>query len=174
MARRELLSREVAEEATPIRDAPDEVIQGRHGLIRAAMLNDRQHVVTVDTSGEIAVWNIIKGVCIGRFRSDDVAAIIGHGHDGKDHKHGPLYLGSTQINPREALEIVRDRIEGESMTVTWCSVDTRIGSLTVHLEEARCFDAEVYADEVGFDKADYKEDHRSELFPRSQPDCWTN
>jgi hypothetical protein len=31
---------------------------------------------------------------------------------------------------------------------TWCTIDTRIGALTVHLDEGRCFDAEVYADEV--------------------------
>jgi hypothetical protein len=71
-----------------------------------------------------------------------------------------LFLAGGQINPREALEIVRERVEGESMTPTWCSVDTRIGSLTVHLEEARVFDAEVYADEVGFGPDEFKEDHR--------------
>ncbi|KAF9435757.1 hypothetical protein BGZ76_005593 [Entomortierella beljakovae] len=31
---------------------------------------------------------------------------------------------------------------------TWCTIDTRIGALTVHLDEARCFDAEVYVDEI--------------------------
>ncbi|KAG0087351.1 hypothetical protein BGZ92_007409, partial [Podila epicladia] len=31
---------------------------------------------------------------------------------------------------------------------TWCTIDTRIGALTVHLDEGRCFDAEVYCDEV--------------------------
>ena len=63
---------------------------------------------------------------------------------------------------KEALDIVRERIEGESSTITWCTVDTRIGSLTVHVEENRCFDAEVYADEVGY-KGDpaFKEDQRS-------------
>ncbi|KAG0300854.1 hypothetical protein BGZ98_008820 [Dissophora globulifera] len=30
----------------------------------------------------------------------------------------------------------------------WCTIDTRIGALTVHLDEARCFDAEVYVDEI--------------------------
>ncbi len=159
MARREYLNREVAEEATPVRDVPDEVIRGRHGLIRAAILSDRQHVLTVDTSGEMAVWNIIKGTCVGRFHHDDVADIVGH--DTRDHKDGPLYLAGGQINPREALELVRERVEGESMTVTWCSVDTRIGSLTVHLEESRCFDADVYADEAGFGPDEFKEDHRS-------------
>jgi WD repeat-containing protein 48 len=33
----------------------------------------------------------------------------------------------------------------------WCTVDTRIGSLTVMLDERSAFDAEVYRDEMGFD-----------------------
>ncbi|KAF9541159.1 hypothetical protein EC957_003351 [Mortierella hygrophila] len=31
---------------------------------------------------------------------------------------------------------------------SWCTIDTRIGALTVHLDEGRCFDAEVYVDEI--------------------------
>jgi WD repeat-containing protein 48 len=33
----------------------------------------------------------------------------------------------------------------------WCTVDTRIGSITVMLDERSAFDAEVYRDEMGFD-----------------------
>jgi WD repeat-containing protein 48 len=33
----------------------------------------------------------------------------------------------------------------------WCTVDTRIGSLTVMLDERSAFDAEMYRDEMGFD-----------------------
>ena len=47
------------------------------------------------------------------------------------------------------MEAVRERIEGEGVANTWCAVDTKAGVLTVHMTE-RCFEAEVYADEVGF------------------------
>ena len=52
-------------------------------------------------------------------------------------------------SPREALETVRERIEGEAVVVSWASVDTKTGLLTVHLNE-RCFEAEIYADEAGY------------------------
>ena len=41
----------------------------------------------------------------------------------------------------EVLELVKERIESETMVITWCQVDTKIGSLVVHLEEGRVFDA---------------------------------
>ncbi|CAG8551256.1 9536_t:CDS:10 [Racocetra fulgida] len=44
---------------------------------------------------------------------------------------------------------------------TWCEVDTRIGALTVHLDERNCFDAEAYADELNLPEgADIREDQR--------------
>ncbi|CAI2176828.1 6755_t:CDS:10 [Funneliformis geosporum] len=46
----------------------------------------------------------------------------------------------------------------------WCSVDTRIGALTVHLDESKCFDAEMYADEAGLTgDVDIREDQRINL-----------
>lgn len=50
------------------------------------------------------------------------------------------------------------------MLPAWCSVDTRIGGLTVHLEEGRCFDAEIHLDELGSDvpMGSHKEDQRGE------------
>jgi WD repeat-containing protein 48 len=41
----------------------------------------------------------------------------------------------------------------------WCTVDTRIGSITVMLDERNAFDAEVYRDEVGLND-EGKEDQR--------------
>jgi WD repeat-containing protein 48 len=161
VARRDFLEREIVIEADPVRLHPSEVIRGRHGLIRALMLNDRQHALTVDTGGQVAVWNVIHGRCVGRFDEHDVSGVFQEsGYDLRD---------IAGRGSQEALDIVRERIEGESSTITWCTVDTRIGSLTVHVEENRCFDAEVYADEVGYrgDPA-FKEDHRSTFCMRSQ------
>lgn len=45
----------------------------------------------------------------------------------------------------------------------WCSVDTSSGSLTVILEPFNCFDAELYADELGLDESiEFRDDQRSE------------
>ncbi|KAG9120963.1 hypothetical protein FRC07_003284 [Ceratobasidium sp. 392] len=117
---------------TPLSLEPADEIAGSHGLVRSVVLNDRIHALSVDTRGEVALWDVVRGICRGVF-------VLGHQQqDG--HK----------ISPREALDLVRDRIEGEAMTPAWASVDTRVGDLTVHLIEPRCFDAEVYADEIGW------------------------
>lgn len=147
-----LASREVTTDAEPLRATPDAIIPGRHGLVRALVLNDRQHVLAADTSGQVSLWNIIRGECVGRFSDVSVS----------DHADHPLReIGGRDA--KEALEVVREHIEGEAATVTWCSVDTRIGSLTVHIEEGRAFDAEVYADEVLEDVTGFREDQRLNL-----------
>ena len=51
-------------------------------------------------------------------------------------------------SPRDALDIVRKRIDGEAFVVPWSFVDTSMGVLNVHLDE-HAFDAELYADELG-------------------------
>jgi len=121
------------------------------------MLNDRQHVLTVDTEGEVAVWNIIKGICVGRFSAAEIAAAL-------DLERGVEAATAVRKHSMEVLEMVKDRIEGETMVITWCQVDTKIGSLVVHLEEGRVFDAEIYADEMGFEGAEgIREDTRLNL-----------
>ncbi|KAG6833152.1 hypothetical protein H0H87_010539 [Tephrocybe sp. NHM501043] len=142
-ARAEYDGRELASDAVPLRAEPEDVIMGENGLVRSIMLNDRVHALTVDTSGEVAVWNIIHGVCLGRFSRSDVAAI----------SHTGSWTGGSggekEHSPREALEVVRERIEGEAVVSQWATVDTKAGVLTIHLTE-KCFEAEVYADEVGY------------------------
>jgi WD repeat-containing protein 48 len=158
-ARDEYEDREVASEAKPLRLVPDEVIAGRPGLVRSIILNDRQHVLTVDTEGEVGVWNIVKGQPVGRFSPADVAAAL-------DLERGVDPETAVRKHSVEVLELVRDRIEGETMVITWCAVDTRIGSLVVHLEEGRVFDAEVYADESGVQEMQgAREDLRRESCP---------
>ena len=144
-ARIEYEEREVAADAIPLVNHPDDIIHGDHGLVRSAILNDRIHALTVDTTGEVAVWNIVRGSCLGRFSSADVASASFCGStSGKS-------AGSTEreYSPREALEAVRERIEGEAVVSHWATVDTKTGVLSVHLNE-RCFDAEIYGDEAGY------------------------
>lgn len=136
--------RELASDAVPFCTEPDDVLKGDDGLVRCIILNDRVHALTVDTAGQVVVWDIIRGVCLGKYLPDDISAASNAGsvvsYGGADTK---------ERSPREALEVVRERIEGEGITSTWCHADTKSGVLTIHLNE-RCFEGEVYADEVGF------------------------
>ena len=143
-ARMKYDERELAADAVPFCLKPDDVIPGDHGLVRCVILSDRVNALTVDTAGEVAVWDIVRGTCQGRYLPEDVAAASLAGSTaGSDEK---------ERSPREALEIVRERIEGEAVVSTWCSADTKAGVLTIHVNE-RCFEAEVYADEVGIPNA---------------------
>ncbi|KAF9003076.1 hypothetical protein BDQ17DRAFT_1306080 [Cyathus striatus] len=134
--------RELAMDAVPLVSAPDYTIHGSRGLVRCIILNTRVHALTVDTAGEVAVWDLARCVCLGRFERAEVAAASHSGSSAGgtgDHERGP----------RELLELVRERVEGEAVVTGWCTADTKTGVLTVHMTE-RAFDAEVYADEVGF------------------------
>lgn len=169
-ARVEYEEREVVADAVPLQSMPDEIIEGEHGLIRAIILNDRIHALTVDTASSVAIWDLIRGVCLGKFPCSDVAAasLNGSTRTGPGSASAASGSGSgggassgRERSPREALEIVRERVEGEAVVMPWSTVDTKIGVLTVHLTE-RCFEAEVYADEVNWGEKGGGEEHRRE------------
>jgi WD repeat-containing protein 48 len=139
--RTEYESREVVAEAQPFSPTPDFVLVGAPGLVRAALLSNRVHALTVDTAGTVAVWDVIRAVCVGQFVREDVVAAS---TNRSDHSHEEDWVCS----PREALDIVRERIDGEAVVVSWSAVETSTGVLNVHLDE-HAFDAELYADELG-------------------------
>jgi WD repeat-containing protein 48 len=145
VARAEFEEREMATDAIPLNSVPDEIIHGEHGLIRCAVLNDRMHALTVNTAGEVAVWDLVRGSCLGKFAPEEVAEASVCGSSRSGGSNGQ----EMERSPREALETVKERIEGEAVVAPWANVDTKTGLLTVHLHD-RCFDAEIYADEAGF------------------------
>lgn len=148
-------TRDSAAEAIPLRSSPVDLILGCSGLIKSELLNDCRHALTIDTSGRIALWDIISCTCQGIFDPDELERELDHGSS----------AGSSGSNytPSELLKLVKERIEGQATIGTWCTVETQTGLLTVHLDEQRCFDGEVYADEAGLAEEVLelmKEDHR--------------
>ncbi|KAJ7890547.1 hypothetical protein B0H14DRAFT_2689773 [Mycena olivaceomarginata] len=143
--------RELAAEASPLAPAPDATgsIAGERGLVRALVLNDRVHAVSVDTGGEVGVWDLVRGVCVGVYGREalgwDASPSAGAATSANTASGG----GHEEWSPREALERVRERIEGEAVVGPWATVDTKAGVLAVHLNE-RSFESEIYADEVGY------------------------
>ncbi|QSL65953.1 hypothetical protein MERGE_003090 [Pneumocystis wakefieldiae] len=113
----------------PLRKLPQYTIQSQIGLVKHILLNDRRHVLTVDTQGEVSLWNIITCTHVKNY-------------------------GKCDINELEKELNTLDYVSN------WCHVDTRIGALTVSLNEDSCFDAEVYADQIDICKNyGYNEDH---------------
>ncbi|KAL9029745.1 MAG: hypothetical protein Q9196_002051 [Gyalolechia fulgens] len=58
----------------PYQDLPAATIQGQQGLIKHAMLNDKKRVLTLDTAGEVLMWDVLKS--FGRRQLDDVLAEV--------------------------------------------------------------------------------------------------
>jgi WD repeat-containing protein 48 len=59
----------------PIRGQPSETIEGQNGLIKHHMLNDRKRILTLDTAGEVVLWDLLKCAPIksfGRRHLDEV------------------------------------------------------------------------------------------------------
>jgi WD repeat-containing protein 48 len=59
----------------PIRGQPAETIEGQNGLIKHHMLNDRKRILTLDTAGEVVLWDLLKCAPIksfGRRHLDEV------------------------------------------------------------------------------------------------------
>ena len=44
----------------PFHSLPEETIEGQHGLIKHVLLNDRKRVLTLDTAGEVMMWDLLK------------------------------------------------------------------------------------------------------------------
>lgn len=44
-------------------DLPEETIEGQFGLVKHKLLNDRRRVLTLDTAGDVLLWDLIK-VCL--------------------------------------------------------------------------------------------------------------
>lgn len=149
MARRDFLERDSINDCTPLRTAPDLAIRGEHGLTRCEMLSDRRHVLTIDTDDQVALWDILYCRCLGVF--EDMSPDARRPSDALSSISGNGSTGSADTSSSDLLEYVRDRIDGEGAIAPWCKCDARVGALTVHVDETRAWEGEVYADELGFD-----------------------
>ena len=110
---------------------PSRYIRGLPGLVRHQIMHNRRNVATQDEDGLVEMWNVTTG----------------------ERKQ----MG---IEPVENFEEVvgtldqKDRVNVPS----WFSLDTKLGSLTIHLTHPRCFDADVYVAEAGIPEVDDDKD----------------
>lgn len=51
----------------PIHSLPEETIEGQHGLVKHKLLNDRRRVLTLDTAGDVLLWDLLRCVPIQSF-----------------------------------------------------------------------------------------------------------
>ncbi|KAJ2801555.1 hypothetical protein H4R21_002755 [Coemansia helicoidea] len=118
----------------PVRAAPDESIRGRHGLRRHRLLPSKRHVLTQDTQGRVSLWDIMLCRRLHVFPESAEAAA--------SSAQFPGVFGTDFDTVATAIAPDPEAIS------SWCHVDTHTGSLTVHLDEASVWSAEVHVDEV--------------------------
>ncbi|CAG8971014.1 hypothetical protein HYALB_00009865 [Hymenoscyphus albidus] len=51
----------------PIHALPEETIEGQHGLVKHKLLNDRRRALTLDTAGDVLLWDLLQCVPIQSF-----------------------------------------------------------------------------------------------------------
>ena len=44
----------------PIYTLPEDTIEGQHGLVKHKLLNDRRRVLTLDTAGDVLLWDLLR------------------------------------------------------------------------------------------------------------------
>ncbi|RKF55872.1 UBP9-binding protein bun107 [Erysiphe neolycopersici] len=59
----------------PIRALPQETIKGHHGLVKHKLLNDRRRVLSLDTSGDVLLWDLLNCVPIKSFGKQDLDVV---------------------------------------------------------------------------------------------------
>jgi hypothetical protein len=89
------------------------VIQGGATIIKFKVLSDNHQVVTLDTEGVVALWDIVTMKKLGVFGEVDF---------------------EEQVKAVSEIRYVPK----------WCAVDSKLGSLSVHLEGSSAYSAWVY------------------------------
>ncbi|EPE25771.1 WD40 repeat-like protein [Glarea lozoyensis ATCC 20868] len=51
----------------PIHALPEETIEGQHGLVKHKLLNDRRRALTLDTAGDVLLWDLLGCIPIQSF-----------------------------------------------------------------------------------------------------------
>lgn len=134
-----------ASDATPLHRNPLLTISGFHGIVRAAILSDRVHALTIDTGGIVAVWNVVRCICLGTLDFDQVTQ-NGIASGLRAREEGAQW--QPQDTPGDTLEVIQELVDGQGATAPWCTLDASNGMLTVHISENQALAAEVYLDDV--------------------------
>lgn len=153
------------------------IIRGRPGLIRSEPLNDRIHVLTADSDGQVALWNVVKGICVGVFDSKELCEALhisptpSAAASRAFPRTGPPLEPEVEAvrielrrHSQDVLNMIREHVQGMTSVSQWFSLDTKTGSLAVHIEERTAFVGDVYVDEIGLkvEGGEGGEDQKSE------------
>ncbi|OLY80951.1 UBP9-binding protein [Smittium mucronatum] len=107
----------------PVYDTPLESIVGPPGLKKHVILQNKRHVLAINSENEISLWDLMLAKKIKTL----------------DNAWGT------------DLDSIADSMNRPPQTVpSWCNVDTKIGMLTVQMKVTQAWDAEVYVDQLDY------------------------
>lgn len=99
---------------------PVETLKGHTGLVKHQLLTDKRRALTLDSGGQIVMWDLMTGKPIQTFpREKDIDTLTDELCSACDY-----------------------------VVANWCRASVRTGALCISLDAHMCFDAEIYADEL--------------------------
>lgn len=60
----DVLSEPIENTVEAVHNLPEETIEGQFGLVKHRLLNDRRRVLTLDTAGDVLLWDLIQVCCV--------------------------------------------------------------------------------------------------------------
>lgn len=104
----------------PKQQQPLTILKGMPALKHAVILTDRRHVLSQDEEGTVQLWDLTAGAVVRDFGRCSL----------KDLER-ELFQPTHSVSP-------------------WCTLDCKLGDLSGHMETPQCFQAEIYAQDLGY------------------------
>ncbi|WFC98125.1 hypothetical protein MYAM1_000849 [Malassezia yamatoensis] len=147
--RRAFANRMLTEDASPLSTKPVYTLRGYHGVLRALVLNDRIHGISIDTGSVISLWNLVKAECIGTLDVDRVrdAAKAGATEQGSPASDLPSSWRPQDL-PSDTLSMIQCHIDSDAVVASWGSLDTSTGEIKVQLDHDKIWAAEVFTTDI--------------------------
>jgi WD repeat-containing protein 48 len=140
----------------PFNTKPVSSIPGASGLIRCRILNDRRHVATMDQSGSVYIFDILRCKLVQRVDSHlSISSIEGVDKGKKMTISSGTRTGEDMsmddvmddMNPADRFEAVCEKLQTQESLPTWCSAQVKAGQLFITLKENNFASCELYADD---------------------------
>ncbi|KAG6386861.1 hypothetical protein SASPL_152038 [Salvia splendens] len=122
----------------PVYREPSLTICGTSAIVQHEILNNKRHVLTKDTGGTVKLWEITRGLVTENY--GEVSDVL--------EPNNFLTL-AVSVGGLVSFEKKKEELFEMVNVPTWFTVDTRLGSLSVHLDTPQCFSAEMYSADLG-------------------------
>lgn len=111
----------------PLTDIPDLVIKGNPAVINYHILNDKRHILTLESDHSVALYDVLTA-----------------------RKEETLHRASNDQDIKQKYDDEKKNRSKMVYVPNWFSVDLKIGLLCIHLEESECLSAWVSARDYNF------------------------